>query len=286
MATNEVQEAVNFKFHLCCLKLIIDPNAAARNQLAPHILRTTAASRHASFNSKHQILELSRDFLHPAPAYRMGITIRRANINDVQAMQNANLQNLPENYQLKYYMYHILSWPQASFVATTYDVVDDEGAEELAEESEESMNRALSLNTDPKGDTAYIGRGEKIVGYVLGKMEDDPDAEDKTPHGHITSLAVMRTYRRMGLAEKLMKQSLYAMCESFKAEYVSLHVRKSNRAALHLYRDSLKFENTSIEKSYYQDGEDAYAMRKELKLEEMLPYYGHTEVDDFTQDLI
>lgn len=43
---------------------------------------------------------------------------------------------------------------------------------------------------------------------------------------------------------------------------------------------------TNIEKSYYQDGEDAYAMRKDLKIEEMLPYHGHEEQDDFTQDLI
>lgn len=218
----------------------------------------------------------------------MGITIRRATIHDAQAMQNANLLNLPENYQLKYYMYHVLSWPQASFVATTYDVLDDEDAngecDHLAEDGE--VAGASVEVTDPKGDPAYISRGEKIVGYVLGKMEDDPEAEDPTPHGHITSLAVMRTYRRMGLAEKLMRQALYAMCETFKGEYVSLHVRKSNRAALHLYRDLLSFETTSIEKSYYQDGEDAYAMRKTLKLDEMLPYHGHAEADDLTLDLI
>mmetsp|Transcript_1122 Transcript_1122/g.1126 ORF Transcript_1122/g.1126 Transcript_1122/m.1126 type:complete len:216 (+) Transcript_1122:29-676(+) len=207
----------------------------------------------------------------------MGITIRQATINDIQAMQNANLHNLPENYQLKYYMYHILSWPQASFVATTYDDVSNDV----------NLNEEVEIK-DPKGDTSYIRRGEKIVGYVLGKMEDDPEAEDKTPHGHITSLSVMRTYRRMGIAEKLMRQALYAMCESFNAKYVSLHVRKSNRAALHLYRDSLNFENTSIEKSYYQDGEDAYAMRKELKLEELIPYLSQMseEVDDFSKDLL
>ena len=34
--------------------------------------------------------------------------------------------------------------------------------------------------------------------------EEDPAAE---PHGHITSLSVMRTYRRLGVAEKLMTQS-------------------------------------------------------------------------------
>ncbi|CUM50255.1 uncharacterized protein AC631_00132 [Debaryomyces fabryi] len=207
----------------------------------------------------------------------MGITIRQATINDIQAMQNANLHNLPENYQLKYYMYHILSWPQASFVATTYEDVSNDL----------NLNEEVEIK-DPKGDTSYIRKGEKIVGYVLGKMEDDPEAEDKTPHGHITSLSVMRTYRRMGIAEKLMRQALYAMCESFNAKYVSLHVRKSNRAALHLYRDSLNFENTSIEKSYYQDGEDAYAMRKELKLEELIPYLSQMseEVDDFSKDLL
>lgn len=208
----------------------------------------------------------------------MGITIRQATIEDIQAMQNANLHNLPENYQLKYYMYHILSWPQASFVATTYDEVINVNDGEID----------VPVTQDPKGDTAYINRGEKIVGYVLGKMEDDPEAADKTPHGHITSLSVMRTYRRMGIAEKLMRQSLYAMCELFGAQYVSLHVRKSNRAALHLYRDSLKFEVQSIEKSYYQDGEDAYAMRLDLKLEELLPSLAQKaeESDDLIKDLL
>ncbi|KGQ80505.1 peptide alpha-N-acetyltransferase [Candida albicans P94015] len=208
----------------------------------------------------------------------MGITIRQATIEDIQAMQNANLHNLPENYQLKYYMYHILSWPQASFVATTYDEVINVNDGEID----------VPVTQDPKSDTAYINRGEKIVGYVLGKMEDDPEAADKTPHGHITSLSVMRTYRRMGIAEKLMRQSLYAMCESFGAQYVSLHVRKSNRAALHLYRDSLKFEVQSIEKSYYQDGEDAYAMRLDLKLEELLPSLAQKaeESDDLIKDLL
>ncbi|CAG8811991.1 9018_t:CDS:2, partial [Racocetra persica] len=54
------------------------------------------------------------------------------------------------------------------------------------------------------------------------------------------------------------------MIEVFKAQYVSLHVRKSNRAALHLYKDTLKFRIHEVEKKYYADGEDAYAMRKDL----------------------
>ena len=54
------------------------------------------------------------------------------------------------------------------------------------------------------------------------------------------------------------------MVECFGAKYVSLHVRVSNKAALHLYQNTLQFENDKIEAKYYADGEDAYSMRKDL----------------------
>lgn len=54
------------------------------------------------------------------------------------------------------------------------------------------------------------------------------------------------------------------MAETYGAHYVSLHVRMSNTAALHLYRDTLGFTNDKIEAKYYADGEDAYSMRMDL----------------------
>lgn len=54
------------------------------------------------------------------------------------------------------------------------------------------------------------------------------------------------------------------MAESHRAQFVSLHVRVSNTAALHLYRDTLGFQVDSVESKYYADGEDAYAMRMDL----------------------
>jgi hypothetical protein len=54
------------------------------------------------------------------------------------------------------------------------------------------------------------------------------------------------------------------MAETFAAHYVSLHVRKSNVAALHLYRDTLGFTVDKVEAKYYADGEDAYSMKMEL----------------------
>ncbi|CAO2658610.1 Nn.00g063330.m01.CDS01 [Neocucurbitaria sp. VM-36] len=100
-------------------------------------------------------------------------------------------------------------------------------------------------------------------------MEEEPT--DGVQHGHITSLSVMRTHRRLGLAEKLMRQSQRAMAETFAAHYVSLHVRMSNTAALHLYRDTLGFTVDKVEAKYYADGEDAYSMKMELgELKEQL----------------
>ncbi|KAH8286599.1 hypothetical protein KR054_012163 [Drosophila jambulina] len=153
------------------------------------------------------------------------MNIRCAKPEDLMTMQHCNLLCLPENYQMKYYFYHGLTWPQLSYVAE-----DDKGS---------------------------------IVGYVLAKMEE-PEPNEESRHGHITSLAVKRSYRRLGLAQKLMNQASQAMVECFNAQYVSLHVRKSNRAALNLYANSLKFKIIEVEPKYYADGEDAYAMRRDL----------------------
>lgn len=54
------------------------------------------------------------------------------------------------------------------------------------------------------------------------------------------------------------------MVETFSAQYVSLHVRVSNQAALRLYRDTLGFQTEKIEAKYYADGEDAYSMNLDL----------------------
>jgi peptide alpha-N-acetyltransferase len=40
----------------------------------------------------------------------------------------------------------------------------------------------------------------RIVGYVLAKMEDENGEEGTTKHGHITSLSVLRTHRKTGVA--------------------------------------------------------------------------------------
>jgi peptide alpha-N-acetyltransferase len=126
----------------------------------------------------------------------------------------------------RYYYYHLLSWPHLLMVA------------------EDSS---------------------KIVGYVLAKMaDDDEDAENQPPHAHITSLSVLRTHRKLGLATKLMNAAQRQMEQVYGAHYISLHVRKSNTAAFHLYSKTLAYEIRKLEVKYYADGEDAYEMHKKL----------------------
>ena len=108
------------------------------------------------------------------PRNKMDIRLLRP--SDLPLIQHANLENLPENYFLKYYLYHALSWPQLSYVA-------------------------VDASRPKRSPYEY----PKIVGYVLAKMEEEPS--DGVQHGHITSLSVMRTHRRLGIAEKLMRQS-------------------------------------------------------------------------------
>ncbi len=141
-------------------------------------------------------------------------------------MQACNLHNLPENYQMKYYLYHALSWPELLYVAE-----DDNG---------------------------------KIVGYVMAKMDDEDSEKDEPSHGHVTSISVLRSHRKLGIATKLMRASQFAMKTVYDAEYCSLHVRVGNKAAIALYKDALQFEVVKIEDKYYADGEDAYDMRSYL----------------------
>lgn len=112
----------------------------------------------------------------------------------------------------------------------------------------------------------HIAEDEKgrVVGYVLAKMNDDgtEDKDKDIKHGHITSLAVLRTHRNLGIATRLMEASQRDQVECFGAVYCSLHVRKSNKAAFHLYSETLKYLIHEKEIGYYADGEDAYSMRR------------------------
>ena len=157
------------------------------------------------------------------------VAIRRATLEDLIAMQQTNLMCLPENYQLKYYLYHGLSWHHLLHVAET-----DSG---------------------------------RIVGYVLAKIDEESNKNDNPISGHITSISVHRDYRKLGIAKRLMEICLLEMEEIYDAAHVSLNVRASNVGAMSLYKDVLGFKVIQEEIDYYADDENAYEMRKYFKSE-------------------
>lgn len=143
-------------------------------------------------------------------------------MDDMYEMQHSNLRCLPENYNLRYYYYHLLSWPQLLYVQKDYN--------------------------------------DNTVGYVLAKVDEEEKKEKR--HGHITSLAVLRTHRKLGIASRVMRATMREMDSEFNANFCSLHVRKTNDAALHLYQDTLHFRCAGVEVGYYVDQEDAYHMKR------------------------
>ena len=168
---------------------------------------------------------------------------RQATVDDLPAMQTCNLMCLPENYHMKCVRCPRSRLPPAPPLLTTVRLACRYYFYHIL-----SWPQLLFVAENEQGE---------IVGYVLAKMEEDAEVL----HGHITSLAVKKTYRKLGLATWLMRASQKQMASVFKAEYVSLHVRKRNKAAFHLYTETLGYDIHDIEAKYYADGEDAYDMR-------------------------
>ena len=108
------------------------------------------------------------------------VSIRRAEMGDLAQMQHCNLWCLPENYTSKYYIYHGIIWQSLLYVA-----------EDLV----------ISISPITKQNSG------RIVGYVLAKQDEDDEEGAKVDHGHITSLSVLRSHRKLGLAHKVMQST-------------------------------------------------------------------------------
>jgi peptide alpha-N-acetyltransferase len=220
------------------------------------------------------------------------IQLRVATRSDVSAIQRCNLATLPENYSSNFYINHLRQWPDLALVA-----------EHVKPSSSSSSSSTVGkTNRNPFDLYDPSQTQNENVGYVLGKVEETalslppsrveeeseqthsdptlgqgffsyhrknhflPSTEKKTEMmGHVTSLAVLSNYRRRGLAAMLMKQLHFHMEEGYNADGVGLHVRVSNAAARRLYCEGMGYGVVDVIRGYYQDGEDAFFMRKTFK---------------------
>jgi len=182
----------------------------------------------------------------------INLRLRLARASDINSIQKCNLATLPENYQAAFYASHLKSWPSLALVAERI--------------------------YDPSAPQPSSGQAPDVVGYVLGKVDPPIASQTGTGNlgdmfftrrdkksGHVTSLAVLKEYRRMGLASQLMDQLHHQMLLS-SVSSVGLHVRVSNKAATRLYETTMGYHVSQVISGYYQDGEDAYLMTLSLPL--------------------
>jgi len=103
-----------------------------------------------------------------------------------------------------------------------------------------------------------------MMGYIMGKCE----GTGQNWHGHVSSLSVSNEFRRLQLANELMRQ-LEQVSDDKSNYFVDLFVRKSNEVGLKLYK-KLGYTVFRTVTGYYlrtlpeEEDEDAYDMRKAL----------------------
>ena len=112
------------------------------------------------------------------------VCIRPATLDDLWAMQHCNLMCLPENYQMKYYLYHSLSWPQLLHVAESNGKIVGYVLAKLDEDSTEIHGKGES------DEVLAEKRGSRVTHDVTHTVtHSQPSAHRRShaptsPHGH------------------------------------------------------------------------------------------------------
>jgi len=111
----------------------------------------------------------------------------------------------------------------------------------------------LSQLADANPDTFLVAvQSGKIVGYAV--VDKWPDQE------HLVSIAVIPESRKKRVGQAL----LDVLIEKMHTGSMRLEVRRSNKAALSLYRKN-GFIQTGVAYSYYTDGEDGIQMERVIQ---------------------
>lgn len=122
-------------------------------------------------------------------------------------MQNANILNLPENYTFKYC--ECYNRADSCDLTSTFALLRPVSRPDMAraiircsqpQRRDRRVHSREDVSTTTSSDGAHLTEGFTAV------ANRDEEAVD-TPSGHVTSISVLRPYRRLGLANKLMRQS-------------------------------------------------------------------------------
>jgi len=152
--------------------------------------------------------------------------LRNFALNDLQSVMWINRVCLPENYMDYFFIELHRKYP------ATFIVAEENGT---------------------------------VVGYIMCRIESGLSNfgfSGLMKKGHIVSVAVLPEFRRKGIGQALIVESMKAM-RTYNAKQCFLEVRVTNMAAVSLYK-KLGFQISRTIRGYYADGEDAYVMTIQL----------------------
>ncbi|MCX8171674.1 MAG: ribosomal protein S18-alanine N-acetyltransferase [Candidatus Bathyarchaeota archaeon] len=147
-------------------------------------------------------------------------TIRRFRLEDLDQVMYINRTCLPENYSTYFFIDLYKNFPETFIVAE---------------------------------------EGNRVVGYIMCRIEGGFSGFSLVKRGHVISIAVLPEHRHKGIGETLLKEALQSMMNHGVKECY-LEVRVSNTPAINLYK-KVGFKIEKVIRGYYSDGEDAYLMR-------------------------
>jgi len=150
------------------------------------------------------------------------IVVRRCTLEDLEGVIEVNEQELPEDYPYFFYKSILDNYPESFLVA--------------------------------------CNSNKEIIGYIMWRVERTPSINSLKlkNNGHLVSIAVLKTYRQLGIATTLLSHSMKKI-KKYKIDKYVLEVRVSNFEATNLYK-KFNYQTHSIKEKYYRDGENAYYM--------------------------
>jgi len=96
---------------------------------------------------------------------------------------------------------------------------------------------------------------KRIIGFIVG-LEAFPGTLK------ILMLAVKKEYRKQGIGSALLN-NFFEVALAQNIKYMELEVRRDNNQAIRFYQKQ-RFEIVETISKFYQNGEDAYIMRRSI----------------------
>jgi len=154
------------------------------------------------------------------------IYIRQCKLEDLESVIEINERELPEDYPYFFYKSILDNFPGCFLIAQD--------------------------------------KNSNVVAYIMWRVEKAPSTNSLKyiNQGHLVSIAVSKNYRRKGIGQALLANSMKAV-KKYKIKQYVLEVRVSNYTAIRLY-EKFNFKIDSIKKNYYRDGENAYYMTLDI----------------------